>query len=354
VTGDKTCAARQDHAMTAPPTLRWALIGASDIAATQILPALRQLGHEAVVVVGADAERVARYAAHNCIGRGTSSVEEGLGSGVDAVYVSTTNERHAAGVHAAVGAGCHVLCEKPLATSLDQARSMVDAAAAAGVVMATNHHLRNSPVHRTLRTLVADGALGRLLGVRVANTNLLSERLRGWRLGADAGAGVVLDLTVHDADTVRFVTGQEVAEVAAIGVGQGMATGGVDAVAVAGRLTGNATLNLHDAFTTPHARSAFEIFGTEGSALATDAMSQTPDGDVVVRRTGQEGVLVDVGERENLYVRGIRAFAEAVAGDGEPPCTGADGVRSLSVALAVMESLTTGRQISLGITDDVA
>jgi 1,5-anhydro-D-fructose reductase (1,5-anhydro-D-mannitol-forming) len=336
-----------ERAGEAPP-LRWALIGASDIAATQVLPALRKLGHEAVAVVGSDGERAARYAAENGVGRGTSSVEEALGSGVDAVYVSTTNERHAAGVHAAVGAGCHVLCEKPLAPSLDQARAMVDAAAGAGVVMATNHHLRNSPVIRALRALVADGTLGRLLGVRVAHTNLLPERLRGWRLGTEAGAGVVLDLTVHDADTVRFVTGQEVAEVAAVGAAQGMSAGGLDAVAVAGRLSGDATLHLHDAFTTPHARSAVELFGTAASALATDAMSQTPEGEVVLRRDGQEGVLVDVGERENLYVRGIRAFADAVAGNGEPPCTGEDGVRSLAVALAVMDSLTTGRRIRLG------
>ena len=113
--------------------MRWALIGASDIAATQVLPALRELGHEPVVVVGSDAERTARYATRNGVGYGTTSIEEALGAGrnpVDAVYVSTTNERHAAGVHAAVGAGCHVLCEKPLATSLDQARAMVDAARA--------------------------------------------------------------------------------------------------------------------------------------------------------------------------------------------------------------------------------
>jgi 1,5-anhydro-D-fructose reductase (1,5-anhydro-D-mannitol-forming) len=344
----------RDRPVTAPPPLRWALIGASDIAATQVLPAMRQLGHEAVVVVASDAERAAGYAAQHGVGRGTGSVEDALGSSVDAVYVSTTNERHAAGVHAAVGAGCHVLCEKPLATSLDQATAMVDAAAGAGVVMATNHHLRNAPVHRTLRALVADGALGRLLGVRVANTNLLSERLRGWRLGTDAGAGVVLDLTVHDADTVRFVTGQEVAEVAAVGLAQGLSAVGVDAVAVAGRLSGDATLHLHDAFTTPRAPSAFEVFGTEGSALATDAMSQTPDGDVVLRRVGHDDLSVDVGERENLYVRGLRAFADAAAGHGEPPCTGADGVRALAVALAVMESLTTGRRISLGISDDIA
>ena len=335
--------------------MKWALIGASDIAATQILPALRQLGHEPVVVVGSDGERAARYAVRNGVGYGTTSIEEALGAGVDAVYVSTTNERHAAGVHAAVGAGCHVLCEKPLAPSLDQARAMVDAAAGAGVVMATNHHLRNSPVIRALRGLVADGTLGRVLGVRVAHTNLLPERLRGWRLGSEAGAGVVLDLTVHDVDTVRFVTGLEVLEVAAIGVAQGMS--GLDAVAVAGRLGGDgadATLHLHDAFTTPHARTAFEVFGTAASALATDAMSQTPDGEVVLRRADREEVLVDVGERENLYVRGLRAFAEAVAGHGEPPCTGEDGVRSLAGALAVTESLMTGRRVSLGITGDIA
>ena len=335
--------------------MRWALVGASDIAATQVLPALRRLGHEAVVVVGSDAGRTARYATRNGLGFGTTSIEEALGAGVDAVYVSTTNERHAAGVHAAVGAGCHVLCEKPLATSLDQARAMVDAAAAAGVVMATNHHLRNSPVIRAVRGLVAEGALGRVLGVRVAHTTLLPERLRSWRLGAEAGAGVVLDLTVHDVDTVRFVTGMEVAEVAAIGVGQGMS--GLDAVAVAGRLSGgdggDATLHLHDAFTTPHARTAFEVFGTTASALATDAMSQTPDGEVLLRRADRD-VRVDVGEREDLYVRGLRAFAEAVAGRGDPPCTGEDGVRSLAAALAVTESLLTGRRVSLGITGVIA
>ena len=58
-------------------------------------------------MVGSDGGRTARYAARHGIARGTTSVEEALSGGIDAVYVSTTNERHAAGVHAAVGAGCH-------------------------------------------------------------------------------------------------------------------------------------------------------------------------------------------------------------------------------------------------------
>lgn len=332
---------------TSDRPLRWALIGASDIAATQVLPAMRRLGHVAVVVMSSDGDRASAYAAQHGIGRSTASLDEAVGADVDTVYVSTTNERHAAAVHAAATAGRHVLCEKPLALALDEAQGMVDATTAAGVVMATNHHLRNAPVHRTLRRLVSDGTLGRLLAVRVAHANQLSERLRGWRVGAAPGSGVVLDITVHDADTVRFVTGSEPLEVAAVGLAQGMAVGTVDAVAVAGRLTGDATLHLHDAFTVPHARTAFEVFGTEGSALATDAMSQTPDGDVVLRRSGRDDLPVDVGTRENLYDRGLRAFAAAVGGEGEPPCTGADGVRSLAVALAVQESLATGRRVAV-------
>src|SRR5439155_25332000 len=117
-------------------------------------------------------------------------------------YISSTNDRHAEQTLAAVGAGRHVLCEKPLALSVANAIEMVRAAGRAGVVLGTNHHLRNAPVHRTLHRLVADGAVGQPLAVRVAHAVGLSERLRGWRIGAAPGAGVILDITVHDADTV--------------------------------------------------------------------------------------------------------------------------------------------------------
>ena len=81
--------------------LRWALVGASDIAATQVLPALHAIGHRAVVVQSSSAERAADYAARHGIGRATDSLDEALAADVDAVYVSTTNDRHAAAVHAA-------------------------------------------------------------------------------------------------------------------------------------------------------------------------------------------------------------------------------------------------------------
>jgi 1,5-anhydro-D-fructose reductase (1,5-anhydro-D-mannitol-forming) len=331
------------------PALRWALVGASDIAATRMIPAMRALGHGTVVVMSSDAARASAYALLHGIERGTSSLAEAVGApDVDAVYISTTNPLHAEQANAGVAAGKHVLCEKPLALTLEDAKAMVAAAGDAGVVMGTNHHLRSSPPIRTVQRAVAEGAVGEVLAVRVAHGVSLPERLRGWRIQDVPGGGVVLDITVHDADTVRFVTGLEVLEVAAVGFTQGLAAAGspgvVDAVVTAGRMSGEVSLQLHDAYTLPHARTGFEVHGTEGSLIAADAMTQSPDGDVVLRRAGRDDDPVEPEDREDPYVRGVRRFAAAVAGDGEPAASGADGVRSLAVALAVEESLRTGRR----------
>jgi 1,5-anhydro-D-fructose reductase (1,5-anhydro-D-mannitol-forming) len=333
------------------PTLRWALVGASDIAATRVLPARRRLGHVVVVVTSADPARARANARRHDIPRATTSVDEAVGAGVDAVYVSTTNDLHAAQAGVALAAGRSVLCEKPLALTLPDARAMVAAARSAGAVLATNHHLRNAAVHRALRRLVRDGAVGRPLAVRVAHGVVLPPRLRGWRIEGRPGGGVVLDVTVHDVDTVRFVTGLEFVEVASIGLrqGRGLGTGAgvVDAAVTVARLGEDVTVQLHDAYTIEHARTGFEVHGEEGSLIALDAMLQDPVGTLVLRRHAREDEPVDVGPQEDLYDRAVAAFARSVAGDGEPAATGEDGVRSLAVGLAVEESIRTGVRVAV-------
>ena len=77
--------------------------------------------------------------------------------------------------------------------------------------MGTNHHLRNAATHRTLRRLLAEGAIGTPLAARVFHAVYLPPHLQGWRITQpEAGAGVILDITVHDADTLRFVLDDEV------------------------------------------------------------------------------------------------------------------------------------------------
>jgi predicted dehydrogenase len=106
--------------------LRWGLIGSSTIAAEHMIGAFRANGGEAVAVMSTNADRAASYAKKHGIAYATTSLKELVESkDVDAVYISTTNELHRDQLFAAATAGKHVLCEKPLALTLPDARAMV-------------------------------------------------------------------------------------------------------------------------------------------------------------------------------------------------------------------------------------
>jgi 1,5-anhydro-D-fructose reductase (1,5-anhydro-D-mannitol-forming) len=329
--------------------VRWGLVGASTVAREWMLDAIRaQPDGEVAAVASSNAERGARFAAETGIPRTYDSVDALLADGaIDAVYISTTNELHHAQTLAAAAAGKHVLCEKPLALTLADAREMVDACATADVVLGTNHHLRNAATHRAMRAAIQAGQIGRPLAARVFHAVHLPEHLQGWRLErADAGGGVILDITVHDADTLRFVLDDEPLEVVAQTQGAGMARAGLeDGVMAVVSFRSGVLAQLHDAFTVRYAGTGFEVHGTEGSLIAQDVMTQPPIGEVRLRTEAGEQVLPL--EQENLYVRAVRRFHRATRGEDTPAATGQDGVRSLALALAVREAAHTGRRTTI-------
>ena len=110
-----------------------------------------------------------------------------------------------------------MLCEKPLALTLADARAIVHACRARGVTLGTNHHLRNAATHRAMREAILAGRIGRPLFARVFHAVYLPPHLQGWRIDKpEAGGGVILDITVHDADTLRFVLDSEPVAVSAM------------------------------------------------------------------------------------------------------------------------------------------
>lgn len=325
-------------------TFGWGLIGASTIAAEHMIAAIRaQSGHDVVAVASSSAERGRAYADKHGIPAACASVDALLADpAVQAVYVSTTNELHRDQVLAAAAAGKHVLCEKPLALNLDDALAMVKACRDAGVVMATNHHLRNAATHRKIRDLIRSGAIGKPLFARVFHAVYLPPHLQGWRIDKpQAGGGVILDITVHDADTLRFILGAEPVEAVGMSQSAAMAREGLeDGVMAVLRFDNGVLAQLHDAFTVKHAGTGIEIHGEQGSIVGRNVMTQQPVGEVVLRNAdGEQAVPV---EHQNLYVRGVAAFCAAVRGDGAPAATAEDGVRSLATALAVLDACRTG------------
>jgi len=332
-------------------TLGWGLVGASAIAHEWVIDAIRAVpGNEVVAVFSTDPARGVRYAADHHIDGTHASLAALLGDPrVGAVYVSTTNELHHPQVLAAARAARHVLCEKPLALTVREAREMIDACAAAGVVLATNHHLREAATHRKIRELVAGGAVGQVRYAKIFHAGLLPAHLQGWRLrDPKTGPGAILDLTVHDVDTLRHILGAEPVEVMALSQQAGMASGQIeDGAMTAIRFDGGVVAQTHDAFTVPFARTGIEVHGSAGSIYARDVMTQRPTGEVVLRTArGEEVVPV---QPENMYVRTVRAFAAATRGEGRPACTGEDGLRALATALAALESARTGRRVAVQV-----
>ncbi|MEL6689778.1 MAG: Gfo/Idh/MocA family oxidoreductase [Pseudomonadota bacterium] len=326
--------------------MEWALIGASTIAKDYVINAIRaQDGHSVRTVMSSSAARGAEYAEAQGIPQSETDLDAILADpSVGAVYISTTNEKHFPQAMAAIAAGKHVLCEKPLAMTLEDAVTMVKAAEAAGNTFATNHHLRCSGSHRAIRDVVAEGRIGRVLSMRIFHAVHLPPHLQGWRINdAGAGGGVIPDITVHDADVTRFILGEDPVNVVAQMAASGMGSGVEDSAMSVWSMPSGAMVMTHESFTHPFAGSGLEVHGTEGSIFASGIMTQQPVGEITL--VNEDGRTALPYSNHDLYVQGLADFSGAIRGEGQPAGTGWDGVKSLAIAHAVRKSAETGARV---------
>jgi 1,5-anhydro-D-fructose reductase (1,5-anhydro-D-mannitol-forming) len=328
--------------------MKWALIGASDIAASRFIPALRLAHQDVYGVMSSSADRAKNYATANGIPFHTSQLDELLLWPIEAVYISTTNDLHPAQAIAAAQAGKHILCEKPIAIDLALGAEMLAQSQSNGVVLATNHHIRSSGVHHKIREIVASGELGDVFLARVNQAVGLSERLRGWRLsGNQQGGGVVWDIVVHNVDTLRADLNSDVVEVTALTATDGLAHDRIeDLSSCTFRFANDVIASTCESYLFPFSRTSLEIHGTKGSLVAMDVMRQDPLGDITLSNSkGRHDIAVE--DRENLYVKTIQRFDEACRGMGQPYSTGADGFEAVKAAVAVRLSAQQKRTVTI-------
>src|SRR5215207_6513848 len=119
--------------------LKFGLIGASYVAASRMIPAFTANQITPKALFDTDEQRF-QFWRDKDLDLLTTNLDELLGSDIDAVYISSRNDQHAAHAIAAAKAGKHIIVEKPMALTVEDARAIVDAADTAGVHLAVNHH----------------------------------------------------------------------------------------------------------------------------------------------------------------------------------------------------------------------
>jgi predicted dehydrogenase len=271
---------------------------------------------------------------------------------VEAVVVCSANIEHRAHVEQAVAYGLHVLCEKPVATTLDDAIVMEAACDAAGVQLHVAFVSRFLPMVARARDAVRDGRLGDLVGLVGGNRGRppLPPSYPGWITDPGAaGGGALIDHSVHVTDAMRHVSGLEVTDVSAE-AGSLLWDCGVDDVAVVSLRFDNGAVGSVDPSWSVPADHPWDydfylrLVGTDGSLDISDTAEALR---VVSSREGRGLRLASFAEDADGAM--VEAFLASVrAGEVLDPCaTGRDGTRALEIALAGYESSATGQAVRL-------
>ncbi len=276
------------------------------------------------------------------------SVAEAMASDADAVAICTSTPTHVDLMVAAAEAGKAIFCEKPVSLDLAEVDRGLAAVTAAGVPLHIGFNRRFDPSHAAVRTAVASGEVGDLRQLRISSRDPEPPPIDYVKVSG----GIFLDMTIHDFDMARFITGSEVVEVYAVGavmvdpaIG---AEGDLDTVTVMLTHQNGVVTTIDNcrqsAFGYDQRVEAFGSLGIIGSENHTATST--------IRRTaaGSAGAVVPHFFLERYipsYVYQWEQFVAAVRNGSPTPVSGADGRAPLVIGLAAKQSAATNLPVPI-------
>lgn len=195
-------------------TIGWCIVGLGRISMDHFMPALK-MGKKGKIValVSGHRDKAEKQAAmYGVSTKAIYSYEEydriAMNKEIDAVYIALPNSMHAEYTIRAAKAGKHVLCEKPMATSIADAKAMIDACKSAGKKLMIAYRCQYEPVNLKAIELCRSGAIGTLQAIESGNG--FNIRQGEWRLNRKlAGGGPLMDVGVYSLNACRYLTGEE-------------------------------------------------------------------------------------------------------------------------------------------------
>jgi predicted dehydrogenase len=268
---------------------------------------------------------------------------------LDAVVLATPNPLHREQAGKAFAAGCDVLVEKPIATTVSDGRAVVDAAERAGRVLQVGHNMRLGGPARQTRQLLDDGTLGTPVSMEIHFSSPATRALRAdsWRLEpGQRDALPILQLGIHGIDLVHAFFGR-IREVVARSRSVQAPDGVADAFAVLFRAEDGIQGTLTSNYCT-QVTFAYRVTGTDATVESrSHRLSCRRTEDVTVQDEGPETIYDFSDDPTESYVRQMEAFVEAVRTRTTPENDGLTALEAMAVTEAIATSAPQGQPVSV-------
>ncbi|MHB1708953.1 MAG: Gfo/Idh/MocA family protein [Thermoplasmataceae archaeon] len=319
------------------------VIGLGNHSSNRIIPAIRAAGFSIASVYSSDAVKGDEVARANG-SEYYSDLERMLSSRVEAVYIGSPNFLHYPQAKLALEAGKHVLLEKQMTLSVQEAADLVSLSRKNGLKLAVGFHMRFHPAVEKIRNTVLSGDIGKPVAAfgmwgGPPSSSHASEKQKWWTEEEKVGGGSIMATGVHVIDSLMYVLGKRPETVSSVKFPRdrviektqqvSLIYPDMIATAVSSRLTPEPDNSLH-------------IFGTEGTAVGRGIFGVTIKGSME-----RNGKVVDSYSGGSPYEGEIRSFAALVRGEKTNIAVGEDGEAVVRVVNAANESAATGRTVSL-------
>lgn len=319
--------------------VQWGLLGCGWVARDYIGPAIRT-SRNAALCITCDPDPTAMIAD---VPSGTDLATFLATPGLEAVYVAAPNHLHGLLVEQVTRAGLAVLCEKPMASTLQDATAMVTACDHAQGVYATAFDQRFHAAHQHIAQMIHQGALGTITAIRIVYACWLPREWTpdgrahdNWRIDpARAGGGAMIDLAPHGLDLASMLIGEDLVDISAFGQTRVQDYPVDDGAMLIARAASGTLVQLHVAYNCPDAlpRRILEVVGTHAMIRATNTMGQVGGGEVTMidAATGHSHRL-DIPEIERSpFVAMIESFSDHLRSSTDFPFPPARDLRIMAL-----------------------
>lgn len=311
--------------------IRWGILGTARIN-RRVIPAMRLARRSQLVAVASrETARAEAYAREWSIPRAVTGYQALVNDpGIDAVYIPLPNTDHVPWTLAAIAAGKHVLCEKPLALQPADVDRVANAAAAAGVIVEEGFMYRHEPLTARVISLVNSGAVGTVRAI-VSGFTFALDAAPNIRLDPSLAGGALWDVGSYPVTYAQLIAGHEPTVV--FGTAHLNAFGVDDEFMGMLRFHGGATANIYAGFRAAY-RTWLEILGSDGALTVPNPFRPGPLETLELERGGNLERIA-VGGSPEIFVREVEDFEASVL-DGAPTIVSLAESRRTAATLAAL------------------